>query len=235
MTVPLIRWDAPGPYEVAFSTRQGGVSAGAFASLNLGLLTDDAPANVDENRRRLCAAAGADPARLAMNRQIHATTVNRAQAGERSRDGDGLWSDEPGVPMLKVTADCLPIALARLNGRAGLALLHAGRLGLLAGIVEAGVAALGGKLAAAVGPGIGPCCYEVGDEIADACRARFGPDAVQGRKLNLWTVSERLLREAGVDSVERLDMCTACDPDRFFSHRRERGVTGRQGVIGYVA
>jgi polyphenol oxidase len=235
MTVPLIRWDAPGPYEVAFSTRRGGVSEGAFASLNLGLLTDDAPANVDENRRKLCAAAGADLARLAMNRQIHATTVNRAQAGERSREGDGLWTDEPGVPMLKVTADCLPIALARVNGRAGLALLHAGRLGLLAGIVEAGVAALGGKLAAVVGPGIGPCCYEVGDEIADAYRARFGPDAVQGRKLDLWTVSERVLREAGVDSVERLDMCTACDPDRFFSHRRERGVTGRQGVIGYVA
>jgi polyphenol oxidase len=235
MTVPLIRWDAPGPYEVAFSTRRGGVSEGAFASLNLGLLTDDAPANVDENRRKLCAAAGADLARLAMNRQIHATTVNRAQAGERSREGDGLWTDEPGVPMLKVTADCLPIALARVNGRAGLALLHAGRLGLLAGIVEAGVAALGGKLAAVVGPGIGPCCYEVGEEIADAYRARFGPDAVQGRKLDLWTVSERVLREAGVDSVERLDMCTACDPDRFFSHRRERGVTGRQGVIGYVA
>jgi polyphenol oxidase len=235
MTVPLIRWDAPGPYEVAFSTRRGGVSEGAFASLNLGLLTDDAPANVDENRRKLCAAAGADLARLAMNRQIHATTVNRAQAGERSREGDGLWTDEPGVPMLKVTADCLPIALARVNGRAGLALLHAGRLGLLAGIVEAGVAALGGKLAAVVGPGIGPCCYEVGDEIADPYRARFGPDAVQGRKLDLWTVSERVLREAGVDSVERLDMCTACDPDRFFSHRRERGVTGRQGVIGYVA
>ena len=235
MTVPLIRWNAPGPYEVAFSTRRGGLSEGAFASLNLGLLTDDAPAKVDKNRSKLCAAAGADFARLAMNRQIHANTVNRAQAGERSREGDGLWTDEPGVPMLKVTADCLPIALARVNGRAGLALLHAGRLGLLAGIVEAGVAALGGKLAAVVGPGIGPCCYEVGDEIADAYRARFGPEAVQGRKLDLWTVSERVLREAGVDSVERLDMCTACDPDRFFSHRRERGVTGRQGVIGYVA
>ena len=235
MTVPLIRWDAPGPYEVAFSTRRGGVSEGAFASLNLGLLTEDAPGNVDENRRRLCTAAGADAARLAMNRQIHATKVNRAQAGERSREGDGLWTDEPGVPMLKVTADCLPIALARVNGRAGLALLHAGRLGLLAGIIEAGVAALGGKLAAAVGPGIGPCCYEIGDEIADAYRARFGPDAVKGRKLDLWMVSERVLLGAGVHSVARLDLCTACDPERFFSHRRDRGLTGRQGVIGYVA
>ena len=235
MTAALIRWDAPGPYQVAFSTRQGGVSDGSFASLNLGLLTEDPPDNVEENRRRLCAAAGAEPARLAMNRQVHAATVNRAEAGERSREGDGLWTDEPGVPMLKVTADCLPIVLARVNGRAGLALLHAGRLGLLEGIVEAGVAAVGGRLAGVVGPGIGPCCYEVGDEIAEAYRARFGPGAVKGRNLDLWTVSERVLREAGVESVERLDLCTACDPDRFFSHRRDGGVTGRQGVIGYVA
>jgi len=235
VTAALIRWDAPGPYQVAFSTRQGGVSDGSFASLNLGLLTEDPPDNVEENRRRLCAAAGAEPARLAMNRQVHAATVNRAEAGERSREGDGLWTDEPGVPMLKVTADCLPIVLARVNGRAGLALLHAGRLGLLEGIVEAGVAAVGGRLAGVVGPGIGPCCYEVGDEIAEAYRARFGPGAVKGRNLDLWTVSERVLREAGVESVERLDLCTACDPDRFFSHRRDGGVTGRQGVIGYVA
>jgi purine-nucleoside/S-methyl-5'-thioadenosine phosphorylase / adenosine deaminase len=235
VTVALIRWDGPGPYQVAFSTRQGGVSDGAFASLNLGRLTEDAPENIDENRRRLCEAAGADPARLAMNRQVHAATVNRAQAGERGREGDGLWTDDSGVPMLKVTADCLPIALARLNGRAGLGLLHAGRLGLLEGIVEAGVAAVGGRLAAVVGPGIGPCCYEVGDEIVDAYRARFGPGAVKGRNLDLWTVSERVLRDAGVESVERLDLCTACDPVRFFSHRRDGGVTGRQGVIGYVA
>jgi polyphenol oxidase len=236
VTIPLIRWDAPGPYEVAFSTRRGGVSDGSFASLNLGLLTEDAAENVEENRRRLCETVGADPARLAMNRQVHATQVNRAEAGERGREGDGLWSDEPGVPMLKVTADCLPIALARSNGQPGVALLHAGRLGLLSGIVEAGVAALGGgKVAAVIGPGIGPCCYEVGDEIADAYRARFGPTAVKGRNLDLWSVSERVLRAAGVDSVERLDLCTACDPDRFFSHRRDRGVTGRQGVIGYVA
>ena len=235
MSVALIRWDAPGPYEVAFSTRRGGVSEGPFASLNLGLLTEDVPANVAENRRRLCAAVGVDSERLAMNRQVHAAQVNRAEPGERGKPGDGLWTDEPGVPMLKVTADCLPIALARINGSPGLALLHAGRLGLLEGIVEAGVAALGSRLAAVVGPGIGPCCYEVGDEIADEYRARFGPDAFKGRNLDLWTLSERVLRHAGVESVGRLDLCTACDPERFFSHRRDAGVTGRQGVIGYVA
>jgi copper oxidase (laccase) domain-containing protein len=137
--------------------------------------------------------------------------------------------------MLKLTADCLPIALARRTGPPGLALLHAGRMGLLAGVVEAGVAALGGgEVAAAVGPGIGPCCYEIGEEIADAYRARFGADALRGRNLDLWTAAERILRDAGVESVERLDVCTACNAG-FFSHRRDGGVTGRQGVIGYVA
>lgn len=234
MSVPLVWWDAPGPYEVAFSTRRGGVSEGPYESLNLGLLTDDTPEHVEQNRARLCEAVGAEPARLAMNRQVHAATVNRAEPGERGREGDGLWTDTPGLPMLKLTADCLPVALARQNGNPGLALLHAGRLGLLEGILEAGVAALGGRrLAAAVGPGIGPCCYEVGEEIADAYRARFGGEALRGRNLDLWTVAERLLREAGVERVERVDVCTACNAE-FFSHRRDSGVTGRQGVIGYV-
>jgi polyphenol oxidase len=235
MSVPLLWWDCPGPYRVAFSTRQGGVSTGAYASLNLGLMTDDDAANVIANRRALCDAVGADNERLAMNRQVHAATVNRAEAGERGKPGDGLWTDEADLPMLKVTADCLPIALARSNGRPALALLHAGRLGLLEGIVEAGRAALGGRVAAAVGPGIGPCCYEVSAEIRDAYRARFGPAAVRGDNLDLWTVSDRMLRDAGVDEVERLDLCTACNEDLFFSHRRDRGTTGRQGVIGYVS
>ena len=121
------------------------------------------------------------------------------------------------------------------GGGPGLALLHAGRIGLLAGIVEAGVAALGGEVAAAIGPGIGPCCYEVGDEIAGAYRTRFGREALRGRKLDLWFAAERVLRDAGVESIERLDVCTACDPERFFSHRRDGPITGRQGVIGYVA
>jgi YfiH family protein len=235
VTVPLIRWDGPPGYQVAFSTRRGGVSAGPFESLNLGRLTEDDPANVEENRRRMCAEVGADSERLAMNRQVHAAAVHRAEAGARGRPGDGLWTDEPGLPMMKFTADCLPIALARTNGAQALALLHAGRLGLLEGIVEAGVAVLGGRVAAVIGPGIGPCCYEVGSEIADAYRARFGPDVVRGRNLDLWTAAERVLRAAGVESVDRLDLCTACNPDRFFSHRRDAGVTGRQGVIGYVA
>jgi YfiH family protein len=232
----MIRWDAPGPYVVAFPTRNGGVSSGPYSSLNLGLLTDDEAANVEENRSRLCAAVDAQLERLCMNRQVHAAAVHRALAGVRDREGDGLWTDEPSLPMLKLTADCLPVAVARARGRPALALLHVGRLGLLSGVVAAGIAAVdGGPTAAIVGPGIGPCCYEVGDEIRAAYRARFGPSVVRGRNLDLWTAAERALRHAGVRSVERTDVCTACNPREYFSHRRDGGVTGRQGVIGYVA
>lgn len=231
----MIHWEVSGAYVVAFSTRRGGVSEGPYESLNVGRMTDDDPERVAENRRRLCAEVGANPDRLAMNRQVHAATVNRAEAGRRGKPGDGLWTDEPGLPMLKLTADCLPVALARTNGQPGLALLHVGRLGLLEGIVAAGVAALGGRLAAVVGPGIGPCCYEVGREIRDDYRRRFGPSVLRGRKLDLWTAAESALREAGVESIERTDLCTACHPELFFSHRRDAGRTGRQGVIGYIA
>jgi polyphenol oxidase len=226
------RWDVRG-YDVVFSTRLGGVSEGPFASLNLGKLTLDREEHVDENRRRLCAQIGADVASLALNRQQHSAVVNRATAGSRDKPGDGLWTDEPGVALLKLTADCVPIALVR-EDRPGLALLHAGWRGLLEGIADAGVAAVGGKPRAAVGPAIGPCCYEVGPEVAEPFRLRFGADVVRGRMLDLWTAAERALGEAGVPKVERFDICTSCNPDLFFSHRREVGVTGRQGVIGVV-
>jgi purine-nucleoside/S-methyl-5'-thioadenosine phosphorylase / adenosine deaminase len=236
VSVELIRWDAPGPYDVVFSTRRGGVSEGPFATLNLGRRLGDVPERVDENRRRLCAATGTDIDRLALNYQRHTAQVNRAVAGRRGETGDGLWTDEPELPLLALGADCALIGLARVNGeRPAVAVLHAGRIGLLAGIVEAGVAALGGRVAAVVGPAIGPCCYEVGEEVAAAYRARFGADVVSGRKLDLWTSAERALREAGCTSVERLDLCTACDPDRFFSYRRDGKPRGGHGVLARVA
>ena len=236
MSLDLIRWDAPGPYDIVFSTRRGGVSEGPFASLNLGRRLGDVPERVDENRRRLCAEVGADSERLALNYQRHTAQVNRAAAGRRGETGDGLWTEEPELPVLALGADCALIGLARVNGdRPAVAVLHAGRIGLLAGIVKAGVAALGGRVAAVVGPAIGPCCYEVGEEIAAAYRARFGADVVTGRKLDLWTSAERALREAGCASVERLDLCTACDPDRFFSYRRDGKPRGGHGVLARVA
>jgi polyphenol oxidase len=236
VTLELVRWDAPGPYEVVFSTRKGGVSEGPFASLNLGRSLGDVPERVDENRRRLCAEVGADLDRLALNYQRHTALVNRAEAGRRGATGDGLWTDEPGLPVLALGADCALVALARTNGdRPALGVLHAGRIGLLAGIAKAGVGALGGRTAAVVGPTIGPCCYEVGEEIAAAFRARFGNDVVSGRKLDLWTSAERALREAGCASVERLDLCTACDAERFFSYRRDGKPRGGHGVLARVA
>ena len=232
----MIRWSPPGPYEVVFSTREGGVSAGPYASLNLGRLTGDDVERVDENRRRLCAEVGADVERLALNRQVHSAAVHRAEAGARGEPGDGLWTDEPGLPILAMTADCLPIALVRGGGGPpAAAVLHAGWRGLLAGIVAEGVAALGGRVRAAVGPAIGPCCYEVGREVAEPFAAAFGADVLVDANLDLWASAERALRAAGVDEVARHDLCTACAPELFFSHRRTGKPRGVQGVIARVA
>jgi YfiH family protein len=239
----VIRWDAPGPYEVAFSTRAGGVSGGAYESLNLGARTGDDSLNVVENRRRLCAEVGADAHLATMAYQRHGTDVARAAPrgiltpGTRFKPCDALWSDEPGQAMLVLTADCLPVALLRANGSApALAVVHVGWRGLLGGLLEAAVRTLGpGKLAAAVGPAIGPCCYEVNEDVAEPFRARFGSQVIREGRLDLWRASEAALREAGCERVERLDLCTCCHPELFFSHRRDRGRTGRQGLIGYLA
>jgi polyphenol oxidase len=238
----LLRWDAPGPYSVAFTTRLGGVSEGAFASLNLGILTDDEPDRVVENRRRACDAVGADAETATMALQVHGSAVTEARPrGILERTDfdpcDGLWSDRPGQAMMLVTADCFPVALARVaeRGRVGLCVLHVGWRGLLDGIAESGVAALGqGPFAAALGPGIGPCCYEVGEEVAKPYRERFGTEVTPDGRLDLAEATERALRAAGVGSVERTGHCTACEPELFFSHRRDRGRTGRQGVIAQI-
>jgi polyphenol oxidase len=233
--VRLIRWDAPGPYVVAFSTRLGGVSEAPFDTLNLGRLTEDHPDRVAENRRRLCAEAGTDPDRLRYGRQVHGPLVRRARS--QAEPGDGLWSDAPGEPLLVFTADCIPVALARANGgRPAIAALHVGWRGLLAGVVERAAAALGGAgLAAAIGPGIGPCCYEVGEEVAGPYRERFGDRIVHHHRLDLWSAAEHALRAVGAEAILRVDICTACNPGLFFSHRRDGARTGRQGLIAYVA
>jgi YfiH family protein len=238
----LIEWDAPGPYRVAFSTRMGGISEAEFASLNLGILTEDDPARVVVNRMRLCEAVDADPDGATMAWQRHGATVTRAQQRGIVTPGtvydhcDGLWSDEPGRAMLLLSADCMPIAIARSDGaRPAVEILHAGWRGVLAGIVAAGVRAVGSRaLVAAIGPSIGPCCYDVGEEVSSPFRQAFGDDVVQDGKLDLWTSAERALRAAGVERVQRFDLCTSCDRERFFSHRRDHGRTGRQGVIAYV-
>jgi hypothetical protein len=238
----LVEWEAPGPYRVAFSTRVGGVSEGAFASLNLGVYTDDDPDSVRENRRRLCAEVGVDPETATMAWQYHSAEIRRADGrgivtpGLEFERCDGLWTDEPGRGLMLLAADCLPVALARTNGTPGVAVLHVGWRGLLAGIVQAGARSLGGgTLAAAIGPGIGPCCYEVGDEVAAPFRERFGDGVVAGRSLDLPEAAERALRDAGCATVERVGLCTSCEEGLFFSHRRDRGRTGRQGIVAALA
>jgi YfiH family protein len=219
------------------------VSSGVYESLNLGLLTQDDPRNVAENRRRLCEEVGADPEQATMAYQRHGATVARAAPRGLVTPGtpfeacDGLWSDAPRQAMLVIAADCLPVAIARADGSSPvLAVVHVGWRGLLAGVVAAAVRALGGgTLAAAIGPGIGPCCYEVDEDVARPFRARFGSRIVRDGRLDLWSATEQAFRQAGCDSVERLDLCTFCHPQLFFSHRRDRGLTGRQGLIGYVA
>ena len=218
------------------------MSAGPYRSLNLGIQTGDDPERVVENRRRLCDAVGADPETATLARQVHGADVTETRPlgvvtpGTPYDRCDGLWTERRGQAMMLLTADCLPVALARLDGPPRLAVLHVGWRGLLAGIVEAGVAALGERhAAAAIGPGIGPCCYEVGADVAAPLRARFGDDVARNGTADLPLAAERALRAAGVASVEATRLCTACNPERFFSHRRDRGVTGRHGVVGLIA
>ncbi|HEY0388349.1 MAG TPA: polyphenol oxidase family protein [Gaiellales bacterium] len=242
---PLLDWaSAPDGVRVAFTSRLGGVSGGPFASLNLGALTADEPANVAANRSRAVESAGGNAHDATMAWQVHGTDVRevteRPASGRFLEPGaepfpksDGLVTSLPGRPMTLLTADCLPIAIARRDG-GRLAVLHAGWRGLEAGIAETGADAVGGPAVAAVGPGAGPCCYEVGEEVAGPLRRRFGDDVVRDGRADLWLCAERALRASGVEDVAVAGECTICNGDRYFSHRRDRGVTGRQGVVGLL-
>jgi len=139
---------------------------------------------------------------------------------------DGHATSSPDLGLLVLAADCLPVALAA-PGR--VAMLHCGWRGLASGIIERAVESFREPPAAAVGPGIGPCCYEVGEEVLSPFTGLDG--VAQGQMLDLRAVAEVKLRAAGVGRVEHLDLCTSCRPDLFFSHRRDRGVTGRQGGL----
>jgi purine-nucleoside/S-methyl-5'-thioadenosine phosphorylase / adenosine deaminase len=231
-----VRWleaDLPGA-RAAFSTRLGGVSEPPFDTLNLGRLTGD-PA-VRENRHRLAAALGINPRHVLIGRQVHAARVIRhdgpteppayAEPAPGLPEADGHATDVPQLAPLVFVADCLPVALA---GPRGVAMLHCGWRGLAAGIVERGVEEAEAS-AAAIGPGIGSCCYEVGEEVAGAF-APLGEGVRRGRMLDLVEVARRLLARAGVVEVEVAGLCTSCEAELFFSHRRDGGVTGRQGGV----
>ena len=230
----------PTPFRVAFSTRVGGVSEGPYASLNLGLLTDDRPDAVFENRRRLLASAGVGAERASMCRQVHGARVTRAEGGgiaapHEHPERDGVWTDRAGEAVVVLSADCLPIALCRGGPQPAIAAVHAGWRGLLGGVLDAAVRELGSAaLHAALGPAIGRCCYEVGSEVAGPFRARFGADVARAGHLDLRLAARLALEQLGVEKIETVDLCTACDEGRFFSHRRDGGVTGRQGLVAYI-
>jgi YfiH family protein len=223
----------------AFSARVGGVSDEPFSTLNLALLTGDRRGDVRENRRRLATALGLEPEQVLIGRQVHGVEIARrdarpepnafAEPGPWLSQADGQVTASPGLAPLVMVADCLPVALA---GPGGVGMLHCGWRGLAAGIVERGADAVDAQ-AAAVGPGIGPCCYEVGSEVLDAF-APFGDGVAVGRTLDLREITRRLLERAGVARVEVSELCVSCSPELFFSHRRDGERTGRQAGTVWI-
>ena len=218
--------DLPGGTAL-FTTRHGGVSAGPYASLNLGVRTEDDPAAVAANRERAAALAGAP---LAAVHQVHGTTVVTADA-EAVADADAQVTVDGDLAPLVLVADCVPVALISSEA---VGIVHAGWRGLHGGIVATGVRALrdlgATEMAAAIGPSIGPCCYEVGDELREA----FG---TTDRTLDLPAIAAGQLAAAGVGAVHATGLCTACaqrdGEPLFFSHRRDDGATGRQAGIAW--
>jgi len=213
-----------------FTTREGGVSAAPFHSLNLGGAVGDDPAAVTENLRRATAALGlAAPPTSA--RQVHGAVVVEASAATGA-EADALVARSAGEAVAVRVADCVPLLLAdRRSGQ--VAAIYAGWRGTIALVTAAAVRALvasgsrAEELVAAIGPHVGPCCYEVSDELVARFSVAFGAEVVDGRRLDLGRCNERALRGLGVSAIERVGGCTSCDPARFFSHRRDEGTTGR--------
>ena len=223
----------------AFTERTGGVSRGPFSSLNLGSETGDHPDLVGENRRRVGGALGTREPVSA--RQVHGTRLHPVEGPVSDvvspvADADGLTTRAAGVPLAVMVADCVPLVLAS-GAEELLAAVHVGWRGLAAGIVQIAVRSFSGpaSVAASIGPSVGPCHYEVGQEVVEQVLAGTEGGAVvarggSGPRLDLASSVEAVLGGLGVRTVDRAGECTACDPVRFFSHRRD-GTTGRQALV----
>lgn len=250
----LWRFDqAPSGINVFFTTRMGGVSRAPHDSLNLGFHVGDSPERVMENRRLLSEVLGLDPARITSPRQRHTAEVTNLEQSSQVGGGsiseespfdpcDGLLTDLSAAPILLHFADCVPVVLAAASPDGPVvAVLHAGRQGLVRGILKNGAKMMidhyqveAGSISAAIGPHIGSCCYEVGGMIAAEFAERFGTRAVNGAFLDLAQASTADLVAMGLESqnIHHLEICTSCDPD-FYSYRRD-GVTGRHGAIAWI-
>jgi YfiH family protein len=240
----LLAIDLPGA-SARFTGRAGGVSAPPYDTLDLARYAGRSA--VAENMRRLAALVGIEVDAWAQNEQVHGTVVRRvACAGDLGDDGthaDGQVLRLHGAAGVVLTADCLPVVV---TGQEGVAVLHAGWRGLADGVLEEGVRALrevgvSGPLTAAIGPGAGGCCYEVGPEV----RAAFAADGVLAtdgaHRIDLKAIAARRLHAAGVRTVHDCGLCTMCATDpatgerRFFSHRADGGTTGRQAGIAWLS
>jgi polyphenol oxidase len=230
--------DLPGARAI-FTTRRGGHSKPPFDTLNLGRLTDDSRAAVNANRGWLEARF---KVKLAYGRQVHGTHVRivtePTPEGAEAIDGDGVVTATAGLGALVLSADCLPVVIA---GGGALACVHAGWKGLYGGVIAEGVSALraiandpDARLQAAIGPAAGVCCYEVSEELHERFSGYPGY-AREGRNLNLKSIAREQLHAAGVETVDDVDLCTICDHDGWlFSHRRDSGITGRQGAVAWL-
>lgn len=237
-----------------FTTRLGGVSRDHCASLNLrGSGTKpDSRENVRENYRRLCAALGADMEGLVLSRQVHEDTVRHITAADRGKGllcpadytADALVTNEPGLNLMVFSADCIIILLHDPVAKC-IGAVHAGwrgtALDLPAKTAGEMVRLFGARpenIRAAIGAGIGPCCFETHDDVPDALRASFGPGverciAPKGEKwtVDLKKVNAWRLREAGVERIDVCPLCTGCHPELYWSHRKTGDLRGVQGAL----
>ena len=234
-------WPAPERVRSLLTTRHGGVSRGAYATLNLGEHVGDDPAAVAENRRRLAGSVGVPVLWLD---QVHGTTVLDAEVALSAsrREADALFARNPGVACAVMTADCLPALFCDRSGTV-VAAAHAGWRGLHAGVLERTVAAMqcsGEEILAYLGPAIGPQAFEVGDEVraafVDADRQAEVAFKPRGGKwlANIYLLARQRLAGIGVNGVFGGNYCTVDEAERFFSYRRD-GVTGRMASVIWLA
>lgn len=230
-------WPGPGPVRVLATTRIGGVSQGPWAGFNLGLHCGDDEQAVAENQRRLGSQLPAPPRWL---RQVHGTGLVGPEDWRPGIEADAAWTDRPGQVLAILTADCLPVLLASADGTV-IAAVHAGWRGLAAGILEKTVAALpiaAADLRAWIGAGIGQPAYEVDGSVRSAlmaaasdAQACFEPSRPGHWLADLKRLAVNALHQAGVPEVTDSGLCTASEPDRFYSYRRDHGHTGRQATL----
>lgn len=233
-------WPAPPKVRALVSTRIGGVSEGAYSSLNLGDHVGDAAVAVAENRRRFSAAAGLLQPPAWLN-QIHGCEVVMAGVSERAA-ADACWTAQSGIPCAILTADCLPVLFTARDGSC-VAAAHAGWRGLAAGVLEVTAASLpapADQLMAWLGPAIGPTAFQVGDEVRAAFVAMAAEDAMafiaDGKhwRADLFALARARLRRCGVTAIYGGGVCTVGNAEQFFSHRRD-GVSGRFASLIYLA